>query len=163
MTGIWTRGQKLFVKEANQRHGTNRSGKSSHNMTTIHSLKRSWYLGILTGVLTSAVAVGGELMGLFNCINAWVIGTAAFALILGILGSPRRFVAIGCAALFTYVVIIPYTIIHDVQRGRWDAGDSVPMFFVTFFILVILPVCFGLALDSILRTRHAINANQPGR
>jgi len=78
--------------------------------------------------------------------------------VLAAFGSPRRWVAIGCAALFAYLVIIPYTIIHDVQRGRWDAGDSVPMFFVTFFLLVLLPACFGLVLDSIFRTRHAHDA-----
>jgi hypothetical protein len=122
---------------------------------------RLWSLeiGFVVGIVTSAIAICGELLRWFNCINAWLIGACAFTLLLSIFVRTYRGSAIAAAALITYLFVIPYTIVHEVVQNRWDVGDSVPMFFVTFFILVCGPIAlsflFGVLVDLIRQYLHS--------
>lgn len=85
--------------------------------------QRALVLGLSVGMLASAVAVGGEMLGLFNCISARLIETVVFTLALAIVAGPCRVLAVGSAAFIAYLVIISYVVIHGVHSGRWQADE----------------------------------------
>ena len=117
--------------------------------------KRALVLGLSTGFLTAAVAVGGELLGCFNCINAWLIETVAFTLLLAVVARPYRTVAVVPAVIVAYIGIISYVVLQGIHTGRWQPDDNLPVV-VSFFLLVILPSLFAVAVDSVLFfIRHA--------
>jgi len=100
--------------------------------------------GFVAGFALAATAICGELLRWFNCINAWLIGVCIFTLLLSLFSGKHRVSFVAVATLTAYLFVIPYTIVHDVIQNRWDASDSLPMFFVIFLFLVCVPVAFSV-------------------
>ena len=128
---------------------------AEHHQNWWRVSKRALLLGFAVGLLTAAVAVGGEVLGLFNCISAWLVETVAFTLLLIVVARPYRTVAVAPAVVVAYICIISYVIMQGIHTGRWEPDDDLPVL-VSFFLLVILPTLFSIAIDSVLFfIRHA--------
>lgn len=122
--------------------------------------KRALMLGLSAGLLSAAVAVGGQLLGVFNCINAWFVETVITTLLLVVVARPCRTAAIFPAVFVAYIGIISYVVIQGVHSGRWQPDDNLPVV-VSFLSLVILPTVFSSALDSVLFRHAQHDALQP--
>jgi hypothetical protein len=103
-------------------------------------------LGFSIGLLTATIAVGGEILGWFNCISAWLIETVVFVLLLAVAVRPYRTVAVVPAVVVAYIGVISYFVISALHSGRWDPDDYLPVA-VSFLLLVVLPMIFARGLD----------------
>jgi hypothetical protein len=116
---------------------------------------RSLTLGLSFGLFTATLAIVGELLGWFNCINAWFVETVV--LTLGLAVAVRRFrtITIGSSVFVAYITIVSYVVIHGHVSERWSSDDWIPVI-VSFFLLVALPTLCAGALDF-APLRHAQN------
>lgn len=114
---------------------------------------RSAAVGFSVGFLAAALAVVGELLGWFNCINAWIVETAIVTLFLGVVTRRFRTVVIGSSVLVTYTSVVSYVFLRAHHGGHWQTDDYLPVI-IFFFLLVALPVLFAGVLD-LATLRHA--------
>ena len=122
---------------------------TTHPTNWWRASQRALLLGLSVGLLMATIAVGGELLGWFNSIAAWLIETVVFTLLLAFLGRPYRTVAVIPAVVVAYIGIISYVIIQGIHTGRWQSDDNLPVV-VSFFVLVIVPALFSVAFDAAL-------------
>ena len=116
---------------------------------------RSFTLGLSVGLFAATLAIAGELLGWFNCINAWLVETVVLTSYFAVAMRRFRAIAVGSSVLVAYITIISYVVIHSHINGRWFSDDWIPVI-ASFLLLVALPTSFAGALD-LASARHARN------